>query len=225
MFEKVDTSTPLGRVQMFRLRQSVNRYEISILTAYFCVTVHTNLATPFLSVLCNKDFFFSPAISQRDPSACYHYLSAHKETIRHEVASFFQKNIAGKFPNKNCKLCFIKLHADGQWMFFFNLFIFFINRCIWCLQNKRGNIYYYFLVVNKLKIHCFVCVVGQDPIGRFQPLLSNDWCPPLYMGWVVAHCGEKVGGWEWGSARSAGCWGRGFHSTVRFTKLQTTQGK
>ena len=57
MFEKVDTSTPLGRVQMFRLRQSVNRYEISILTAYFCVTVHTNLATPFLSVLCNKDFF------------------------------------------------------------------------------------------------------------------------------------------------------------------------
>ena len=50
MFEKVDVSTPLGRVQMFRLRQPVNRYEISILTAFLCVTVHTNLATPFLSV-------------------------------------------------------------------------------------------------------------------------------------------------------------------------------
>lgn len=112
MFEKVDMSTPLGRVQMFRLRQSVNRYEISILTAYFCASVHTNLTTPFLSVLCNKEFFsLSPAISQRDPSACYHYLSAHKETIRHEIASFFQENIAGKFPNKNCELC---LHAGGQ---------------------------------------------------------------------------------------------------------------
>ena len=118
MFEKVDTSTPLGRVQMFRLRQSVNRYEISILTTYFMHTVHSNLATPFLSVLCNKEFFFSPAISQRDPSACYHYLSAHKETIRHEVASFFQKNIAGKFPNKNCELCFINYMQTASECFF-----------------------------------------------------------------------------------------------------------
>ena len=122
LFEKMGGRTPFIRVQMFRIFKPTNRC-IEVVSAWsdICRTV-----SMLECVRCYTLLY--AGISQRNHTACYKHLLDLRDNLQTEVATFFDNNIRGKFPNENCESSLVKV--------WWKTFCFPSQpRCLWCLPS------------------------------------------------------------------------------------------